>query len=545
MPFDNTTLTMYNLKSAIDQFILKNPGKSFECKSKYSLEDFTFAYEAPKDDDDDSNDEYFDENVDKEDIDALLAPLHKELERREKALHSTNDSPLGPEAIESVQSAIEKKFSDYLHQRDKKLQESIDNAKSQRNAEILERNVKILERKAEILEQYEREQELKALRPDNQSLLCVEESEPSMFLKYGFELLMRGVEPTEALLSQVQLDPLSYQKQRNMINQDNPSGVNLSSISLLSPLFDYSKFLPELSSKFSMMQSDLLLQSEISHGTNLRYVLDSYILEHGLSKLDDLAESTGGNLDILDWAIEWVSSFSIEDGNSEGSIRSSVLRALESVPTPSLLVSQLSEVILTLPKPIQQASEIVFNTMSQASTNVANINLVKNLKTNAANFVRTQGRADILTLQSSPTCWNNTSPNSSFMIAFDLNDGAIIQRIDISHASLYKGDGSPFTASMIPTSMKVWGILSASAQFNVTGMNENDIVSSFESQRVPLGKYDISQDESQMHQHFDIKETEKINVLALELFNERNAHSSNMICIGGLNIFGTPSNLFV
>ena len=92
------------------------------------------------------------------------------------------------------------------------------------------------------------------------------------------------------------------------------------SISLLSPLFDYSNFLPELSSKLSMMQS------EITHDINLCDVLDSYIFEHDLSKLDDLAESKGGHLDIFDWAIGLISSFSIDNRNSEDSIRSSVLR---------------------------------------------------------------------------------------------------------------------------------------------------------------------------------------------------------------------------
>ena len=36
-PLDNTTLMMYNLKSTNDQFIQKNPGKYFKCKSKYPL----------------------------------------------------------------------------------------------------------------------------------------------------------------------------------------------------------------------------------------------------------------------------------------------------------------------------------------------------------------------------------------------------------------------------------------------------------------------------------------------------------------------------
>ena len=47
-PLGNITLTMYNLKPEIDQFIRKNLGKSFECKSKYSLEDFTFSCEASR-----------------------------------------------------------------------------------------------------------------------------------------------------------------------------------------------------------------------------------------------------------------------------------------------------------------------------------------------------------------------------------------------------------------------------------------------------------------------------------------------------------------
>ena len=132
-----------------------------------------------------------------ENSDALLESLHKELERRKRALCSTNDSPLGSEAIGSVQSAIEKKCSDYLHQRDNKSQGSIDNAKSQRN-------VKILERKAKILEQYVCEYELKTMLSDNQS-------------------------------------------ERNIINQDQSNGVNLKSISILSLLFDYSKFLSERS----------------------------------------------------------------------------------------------------------------------------------------------------------------------------------------------------------------------------------------------------------------------------------------------------------
>ena len=47
-PLDNTKLTMYNLKSAIDQFIQKNPVKSFGYKLKDVLEDFTFLYEASR-----------------------------------------------------------------------------------------------------------------------------------------------------------------------------------------------------------------------------------------------------------------------------------------------------------------------------------------------------------------------------------------------------------------------------------------------------------------------------------------------------------------
>ena len=47
-PLDNTPLIIHNLKSTIDQFIQKNLGKSFECKLKNSLEDFTFLYEASR-----------------------------------------------------------------------------------------------------------------------------------------------------------------------------------------------------------------------------------------------------------------------------------------------------------------------------------------------------------------------------------------------------------------------------------------------------------------------------------------------------------------